>query len=105
MSEFQCDLLSVRLLRLAPGSEIKEHLDHSLSLDDAELRLHVPVQTNPDISFWLNNKVIPLRAGETWYQNDNQPHRVENNSDEFRVHMVFDSEINTWLRQQVDIAA
>ena len=52
MSAFQCNMLSVRLLRLGPGSVIKEHVDHSLSLEDAEVRLHVPVQTNADIKFW-----------------------------------------------------
>ena len=72
MSAFQCNLLSVRLLRLGPGSIIKEHVDHSLSLDDTELRLHVPVQTNADIQFWLNGNLVPLRAGETWYLNVNR---------------------------------
>ncbi|MDH3388028.1 MAG: aspartyl/asparaginyl beta-hydroxylase domain-containing protein [Gammaproteobacteria bacterium] len=100
MSTFQCNLLSVRLLRLGPGSIIKEHVDHSLSLEDAELRLHVPVQTNAEIEFWLDDKLVPLEAGETWYLNVNRPHRVENNSDEYRVHLVLDCEINSWLRAQ-----
>jgi len=101
MSAFQCNLLSVRLLRLGPGSIIREHVDHSLSLEDAEARLHVPVQTNVDIKFWLNDKLVPLQAGETWYLNVNRPHRVENNSDENRVHLVLDCEINAWLMEQV----
>jgi hypothetical protein len=105
MSAFQCDLLSVRLLRLGPGSIIKEHVDHSLSLEDAEVRLHVPVQTNADIKFWVNDKLIPLRPGETWYLNVNRPHRVENNSNEYRVHLVLDCAINSWMREQVGIEA
>lgn len=103
MSAFKCNLLSVRLLRLGPGSIIKEHVDHSLSLEDAELRLHVPVQTNADIKFWLDDKLVPLEAGATWYLNVNRPHRVENNSDEYRVHLVLDCEINSWLREQAGI--
>lgn len=105
MSAFHCNLLSVRLLRLGPGSIIREHVDHSLSLEDAEVRLHVPVQTNADIKFWLNDKRVPLQAGETWYLNVNRPHRVENNSDEYRVHLVLDCEINAWLREQAGIPA
>jgi hypothetical protein len=103
MSEFQCELLSVRLLRLGPGSIIKEHVDHSLSLEDGEARLHVPVQTNTDIEFWLNNKLIPLKAGETWCLNVNLPHRVVNNSAEYRVHLVIDCEVNDWLMSQVGV--
>jgi hypothetical protein len=105
MSAFKCNLLSVRLLRLGPGSIIKEHVDHSLSLEDAEVRLHVPVQTNADIKFWLNGNLIPLQAGETWYLNVNRPHRVENNSEEYRVHLVLDCEINSWLMDQLGIRA
>ena len=105
MSAFQCNLLSVRLLRLGPGSVIKEHVDHSLSLEDAEVRLHVPVQTNADIKFWLNDQLVPLQAGETWYLNVNRPHRVENNSEEYRVHLVLDCEVNAWLQEQVRIPA
>jgi hypothetical protein len=103
MSAFQCELLSVRLLRLGPGSIIKEHVDHSLSLEDGEARLHVPVQTNTDIEFWLNNKLIPLKAGETWCLNVNLPHRVVNNSAEYRVHLVIDCEVNDWLMSQVGV--
>ena len=30
------------------------------ALEDTELRLHVPVQTNADIEFWLDDNLIPL---------------------------------------------
>ncbi|MDJ0654924.1 MAG: aspartyl/asparaginyl beta-hydroxylase domain-containing protein [Xanthomonadales bacterium] len=104
MESFRCELLSVRLLRLGPGSMIREHTDHSLSFEDGEVRLHVPVQTNPNIRFWLENQLIPLRAGETWYLNVNLPHRVENLSDEYRVHLVLDCVVNDWLRRQAGLA-
>ena len=100
MAAFRCELLSVRLLRLGPGSVIKRHVDHSLSLEDGEARLHVPVQTNPGIRFWLDDELVPLEAGETWYLNVNLPHRVENNSAEHRVHLVLDCVVNDWLLRQ-----
>ena len=101
MSTFQCNLLSVRLLRLVSGEFIKEHVDHSLAIEDGEVRLHVPVQTNAAIQFWLNGKLIPLHAGDTWYLNVNLPNRVENNSSETRVHLVLDCEVNAWLIEQM----
>ena len=62
LSRFECPLLSVRLLRLAPGSVITEHTDHSLGFEDGEVRLHVPILTNPRVEFLLNGARVPLRA-------------------------------------------
>ena len=98
LSRFECPLQSVRLLRLAPGSVIKQHTDHSLSLEDGELRLHVPVQTNADVDFGLNGVRLELREGQTWYLNVNFPHSVANRGNDFRVHLVADCEVNDWLR-------
>ena len=100
MAAFRCELLSVRLLRLGPGSTIRRHVDHSLSLEDGEARLHVPVRTNPQIEFWLDDELLALRAGETWYLDVNRPHSVENRSSEYRVHLVLDCVVNEWLLRQ-----
>lgn len=62
------------------------------------------MQTSADIRFWLDGELIPLRTGETWYLNVNRPHRVENNGNEYRVHLVLDCVINEWLREQVERA-
>ncbi len=105
LAAFKCPLLSVRLLRLAPGSVIKEHRDHSLGLEDGEVRLHVPVQTNPAVEFYLDGERVPLREGETWYLNVNLPHRVTNNSSQYRVHIVADCVVNDWLRRLFESSA
>jgi hypothetical protein len=99
MASFRCPLQSVRLLRLSPGSEIKQHRDHELGLEDGEVRIHVPVQTSPDVEFVLNSERVALEVGEVWYLNVNFPHRVANRSDDFRVHMVIDCGVDDWLRQ------
>ena len=98
LSRFECPLLSVRLLRLAPGAVIKEHSDHALSLEDGELRLHVPIETSSLVEFILDGKRIPLQEGETWYMNVNLPHSVTNKGSAHRVHLVADCTVNTWLR-------
>ncbi len=41
LAVFQCPLLSVRLMRLAPDSTIREHRDHCLSFEDGEVRVHI----------------------------------------------------------------
>ena len=53
MAAFDCPLRAVRLLRLGPGAVIREHRDYDLGLDRGEVRIHVPVCTNPDVAIHL----------------------------------------------------
>ena len=58
---FACPLEAVRLMRLGPGSIIKEHRDHDLCFEQGAARLHIPVVTNPDVEFLLNGSRVALR--------------------------------------------
>lgn len=104
LSFFQSPLLSVRLLRLGPGSEIKEHVDHSLSFESGEVRLHVPIVTNPSLEFLIEGKPVVLLPGELWYLNVELRHSVQNRGATPRVHMVIDTVVNAWLRGLFDQA-
>ncbi|MFC5625286.1 trp RNA-binding attenuation protein MtrB [Algoriphagus winogradskyi] len=44
MESFKAEKCSVRLMKLTPGSEIKEH--HDYDLDEGEVRIYLPVFTN-----------------------------------------------------------
>ena len=98
LATFACPLQSARFLRLAAGSHIREHRDYRLGFEDGEVRLHVPVSTNPAVAFFLNGERLHMREGECWYLNLNLPHRVENQSVTDRVHLVIDCTVNDWLR-------
>lgn len=54
LSAFACPLHAVRLMRLTPGSVIKEHHDNDLSFEHGMVRIHVPVVTNEGVDFRLN---------------------------------------------------
>src|ERR1700734_319613 len=58
LAAFQCPLQAVRLMRLAPGSLIKEHRDADLSFERGAVRLHVPVTSNPQVEFRLNRPPV-----------------------------------------------
>jgi hypothetical protein len=107
LARFCCDLLSVRLLRLQAGSRIREHTDLNMGFEDGEIRLHIPVQTNPSVEFYLNRQRIVLDAGECWYVNTSLPHRVVNRSAEDRIHLVMDCVVNEWMASffPVELAA
>ncbi len=101
LSEFQCPLLAVRLLRLSAGSRIREHRDYKLSIEDGEFRVHIPVQTNPDLVFMLGGERVVMREGTMWYLNVNHPHSVYNGGAAARVHLVVDCVVNEWVTRMV----
>lgn len=101
LAAFQCPLKSARLLRLASGSVIREHSDFDLGEELGEVRLHVPVVTNPQVEFYLAGKRVAMDAGECWYLDLSLPHRVQNRGASERVHLVVDCVVNAWLRHLI----
>ena len=101
VESFQCPLRSVRLLKLAAGSNIREHRDYDLGYDAGEVRIHVPVVTNPGVEFFLDSRRIVMNEGECWYLDLNLPHRVQNRGAADRVHLVIDCQLSDWLRDLI----
>lgn len=99
LATFECPLENARLLRLHAGSSILEHTDDALGFEDGLARLHVPVVTNPDVTFYLDGEPVPMGEGECWYLDFNRPHWVDNRSEEHRVHLVIDCVVNDWLER------
>ena len=97
LAAFPCPLKSVRLLSLAPASFIREHSDHALDYEDGEIRIHIPVQTNPDVEFYLAGERLLLEEGRCYYVNVNLPHRVNNGGATERIHLVIDAKVDEWI--------
>jgi len=97
LDSFECPLRVVRLMRLTPGSRIKEHTDHVLSFEDGIVRVHVPVTTNDAVEFHLNQQRVVLEAGSAWYLRLSDPHSVANHGSTDRVHLVIDANVNDWV--------
>lgn len=98
LNTFQCPIASVRLLNLKRGAIIKEHRDHELAFEHGEARLHIPLFTNEQVEFWVQDQRIPMEPGDCWYINANLPHRVANHGPTDRIHLVIDCVVNDWLR-------
>ena len=105
LARFSCPLLSVRLMRLGPGSQIKPHRDLDLDADIGIARLHVPILTGPEVEFRLNGTPVAMRPGECWYLRLSEEHSVVNNGTVDRVHIVIDAEVNDWLMDELRAAA
>jgi hypothetical protein len=105
LSAFDAPLQAVRLMRLGPGSIIKEHSDLELSFEEGTVRVHVPVVTNAEVDFRLNRQRVVLEAGSAWYLRLSDPHSVANRGTSDRVHMVIDAQVNGWISDMLGHAA
>ena len=96
IGSFKAPILSARLLRLSVGSIIKPHKDFKMGYEDNNFRIHIPITTNDQVSFVLDNEKLSLLPGQCWYINANFTHSVSNFGKEDRVHLVIDLERNSW---------
>lgn len=101
IESFKTRLRSVRVLKLSAGSVIREHRDDGLGWEEGEVRLHVPIVTNPGVEFYIEDRRIVMNEGECWYLDLGRPHRVQNRGTTDRLHLVIDCELNDWLRSLI----
>lgn len=95
---FQMEKLSIRLMKLNAGAVIKPHSDHDLSFEEGEIRIHIPVITNPGVEFFLEEDKLFMPAGSCWYLNLSLTHRVYNSGTTDRIHLVIDGKVNEWVK-------
>ncbi|KAF0864783.1 aspartyl/asparaginyl beta-hydroxylase domain-containing protein [Pseudomonas sp. LD120] len=95
------DIVSARLLRLGPGSQILQHCDHDLQGPQADLRLHIALLSPPEVDFMLDGQRMPMAAGECWYLDLARPHSVDNRDTRERIHLVLDCRPSPWLEQAI----
>lgn len=98
IASLECEKTSVRLMKLDSGAIIKEHTDTDMNMEAGEARFHIPIQTNEDVAFYIQEDRIPMLAGECWYLNLSLPHRVHNAGKEDRIHLVIDCLVNDWVK-------
>ena len=93
----------VRLLRLEPNSVINEHTDPALGLhvERSVVRLTIPIQSEPEVVFYLNDRPVPMKPGECWYLRLTDPHRIVHEGRLERVNLSIDMVPNDWVRSLV----
>lgn len=79
-----------RLMGLAPGAEVPEHVDANYYWR-THMRIHIPVVTNPGVLFTCGGETVHMAAGECWVFDSFQWHDVQNKGKEQRVHLVLDT--------------
>jgi hypothetical protein len=99
LKTFECELQTVRFLKLAASSTIKRHRDYELGYEDGFIRVHIPAMTNEQVDFVLAEEHLTMCVGEAWYLNVNNYHSVVNAGESDRIHLVIDCVVNDWLRK------
>ncbi len=90
MAELGCVWGRSRLMALAPGADVPEHIDVHYYWR-THVRLHIPVITNPGVLFTCNDKTVHMEGGECWVFDSFALHNVQNKGNERRVHLVLDT--------------
>lgn len=105
LAHFQCPLKCVRLMRLTPGSAIREHADPDIDAAAGWARLHVPILTGSDVVFLLAGRRVEMAPGSVWYLRLAEPHAATNDGAEPRIHLVIDAVVNDWLLETLRAGA
>lgn len=90
LSSFDSVFGRSRLMRLGGGSEVPAHADITYHWY-SRVRIHVPVTTDPSITFYCNQKKVHMAPGEAWIFDSWKVHKVVNPSKVLRVHLVADT--------------
>ncbi|MGK4568589.1 aspartyl/asparaginyl beta-hydroxylase domain-containing protein [Flavobacterium sp. 3HN19-14] len=93
---FLFEKTAVRLLKLDIGAVVNPHKDFCLGYEDGYFRLHIPIITNSEVEFILDDKRIIMNEGECWYIDANFTHSVANRGKQDRIHLVIDGVRNDW---------
>jgi hypothetical protein len=79
-----------RLMRLSGQAEVTPHVDVNYYWRE-HIRVHVPVVTQSTVQFHCGDAVLNMRAGECWVFDTWRMHRVHNDDDRARIHLVADT--------------
>jgi hypothetical protein len=93
----------VRILRLEAGGILHRHTDPTLGIDEERsvIRLTIPVYSNDQVRFSLNDTHVPMQAGECWYMRLTDPHEVINKGTTERINISIDMIPNDWVRSLI----
>ena len=80
-------------MNLRAGKDIPKHLDAGDILMYAH-RCHIPIITNNDVLFTVDNETIIMKQGEIYEINNSKLHSVNNNGNTNRYHLIVDIEEN-----------
>ncbi len=83
---------------LEPGAKIHPHRDLSGAALSNRIRFHVPIITNSNVCFMVDNQRVTMKPGQLWCLDTSYLHSVANDGTHSRVHIVVECSINDKLK-------
>jgi len=77
------------LANMPPEWNIEKHRDSGMALM-AVHRTHIPIITNPYVTFFVKDEFNQMIEGEVWEINNAQQHAVNNEGLDWRLHLIVD---------------
>lgn len=79
----------IMLAKMDPGGIIHPHVDASDSAGFPH-KIHVPLQTNPQVDFYIEPKSYHFEVGKAYEVNNRVMHAVRNLGETPRIHLIFE---------------
>ena len=89
MASFGEVLARSRLMKLDAGCEVQYHVDFNYHWY-TRVRIHIPITTNPAVTFYCGDEQVHMPAGECWIFDNWRRHNVINAGADERIHLVID---------------
>jgi aspartate beta-hydroxylase len=90
LAEFGDAIRTVRLSRMEANQSINYHADTFIGFQYGQLRLHIPITTNEHVKMYVDDEASFWAEGELWFADFARRHKVDNLSNEARVHLILD---------------
>ena len=80
---------TVMYVKLLPEKNILKHKDSGEYLENVR-RHHIPIETNEEVLFYVDDEGINMKPGQCWEINNVKTHYVTNPSNKERIHLIVD---------------
>jgi outer membrane protein assembly factor BamB len=87
--EMNCHLARATIVRLKPNSQVLRHIDEG-SYYFLRDRFHLVLQSAAGSVLMSGGEQVRMQEGELWWFDNKQYHESYNESDEWRIHYIFD---------------
>ena len=101
LASFRAPVGRTRLMRIDGNAEAKRHSDTNYYWL-RRMRIHVPVVTDPAVSFLCGEQSVHMAAGEAWIFDTWKVHNVINPNPTRRIHLVCDTAGSPYLMSLVN---
>jgi hypothetical protein len=78
----------VLITKIPPGGHILPHADKGWHPEYYNVKLYVPIQSNPRCVNRVEDETVIMAPGDCWYFNNLKEHEVKNGGDDDRITLI-----------------